>query len=242
MGLSLDPTALFAALLIPAQILFINLLLSADNALVIAMACRGLRPEDVQRATLLGISGAILLRLGMGSVAVILLRAPLLQLLAGVLLLGIAVRLTLIDGAGLEPDTDEAPSTQSQALLGAVWTIVVADVTMSLDNVVAIAAIAQGSLVYIAIGLALGIPMLIWGSNLIRELLDGNGWLVLVSGAFLGWVAGGVAIADPLLAAPIAAYAPALPYAVPVACAIFVLWQNLILDPRRAVFRGRHAA
>jgi YjbE family integral membrane protein len=241
MDFTLDPATLFVSLLIPAQILFVNLLLSADNALVIAMACRGLRPEDVQRATLLGILGAILLRLVMGSVAIFLLRLPLLQMAAGVVLLGIAVRLTLIDGAGLDQNAGEAAPARARALLATVWTIVVADVTMSLDNVVAIAAIAQGSLVYIAIGLALSIPMLIWGSNLIRELLDKNGWLVLVSGAFLGWIAGGVAVADPLVAGPIAAYAPALPYAVPAACAIFVIWQNLILDPRRAGLRGRHA-
>jgi len=238
---SLDPAALFYSLLIPAQILFVNLLLSADNALVIAMACRGLRAEDVQRATMLGIVGAIVLRLVMGSAAIFLLRAPLLQLAAGVVLLYIAVRLTLIDAAGLDEDAGAAGSAQSRALLGAVWTIIVADVTMSLDNVVAIAAIAQGSLLYIAIGLALSIPMLIWGSNLIRELLDGAGWLVLVCGAFLGWVAGGVAVADPIVAPAIAAYAPALPYAVPAAFAVFVVWQNFILDPRRSLLRGRHA-
>jgi YjbE family integral membrane protein len=240
--LSLDPAALLAGLLIPAQILFVNLLLSADNALVIAMACRGLRAEDVQRATMLGIVGAIVLRLAMGSAAIVLLRAPLLQLAAGVVLLFIAVRLTLIDGSRLDEEAGEAAPSSSRALMGAVWTIVVADVTMSLDNVVAIAAIAQGSLLYIAIGLALSVPMLIWGSNLIRELLDGAGWLVLVSGAFLGWVAGGVAVADSVVAPAIAAYAPALPYAVPAAFAVFVVWQNFILDPRRARLRGRHAS
>ena len=241
MNPALDPSALFASLLIPAQIFFVNLLLSADNALVIALACRGLRAQDVQKATLLGITGAIALRLAMGSAAIFLLRAPLLQMAAGVVLLGIAVRLSLLDGAGLETGAEAGGSAPSRALFAAVWTIVVADVTMSLDNVVAIAAIAQGSLVYIAIGLALSVPMLIWGANLIRDLLDNNGWLVLVSGAFLGWVAGGVAVADPLIAPAIAANAPALPYAVPAAGAVFVVWQNFILDPRRARLRGRHA-
>lgn len=238
---SLDPTAVFASLLVPTQILFLNLLLSADNALVIAMACRGLPAEDVQRATIIGITGAIALRLALGSVAVYLLRAPLLQIAAGVVLLWIAVRLTLIDAAGLEEDARRAGGSEPVGVLAAVRAIVVADVAMSLDNVVAIAAIAQGSVVYIAIGLALSIPMLIWGSNLIRELLDKSGLLVLVSGAILGWIAGGVAVADPLVAQPIAAYAPALPYAIPAACAIFVVWQNFILDPRRAGLRGRHA-
>lgn len=240
MDLALDPTTIFASLLVPVQILFVNLLLSADNALVIAMACRGLRPEDMRRATLLGIIGAIVLRLAMGSAAVFLLRAPLLQMAAGVALLWIAVRLTLLDGSGLDEAGEPAPA-ETRLMLGAVWSIVVADVAMSLDNVVAIAAIAQGSILYIAIGLGLSIPMLMWGSRLLHELLDKSGFLVLASGAFLGWVAGGVSVADPLVAGPIAAYAPALPYAVPAACAIFVLWQNLILDPRRARSRGRHA-
>ena len=241
MDFALDPSAIFASLLVPAQILFVNLLLSADNALVIAMACRGLPPGDVQRATLLGIVGAIVLRLAMGSVAIFLLRAPFVQMAAGVVLLWIAVRLTLVDGSGLADEGGEIPSAGTRGLLSAVQAIIVADLAMSLDNVVAIAAIAQGSIVYIAIGLALSVPMLIWGSNLIRELLDRSGLLVLASGAFLGWVAGGVAVADPLVAAPIAAYAPALPYAIPAASAVFVVWQNLILDPRRARLRGRHA-
>lgn len=241
MDFAVDPAVIFTWLLVPAQILFVNLLLSADNALVIAMACRGLPADEVQRATLLGIVGAIALRLAMGSVAIFLLRAPLLQMVAGAALLWIAVRLTLIDGTGLREDGREAPSAAKVAFFGAVWTIVAADVAMSLDNVIAIAAIAQGSLVYIAIGLALSIPMLIWGSNLIRELLDKSGLLVLASGAFLGWVAGGVAVADPMIAPSIAANAPALPYAVPAACAIFVIWQNLILDPRRGLAGDRYA-
>ena len=241
MDFAVDPAVIFTWLLVPAQILFVNLLLSADNALVIAMACRGLPADEVQRATLLGIVGAIALRLAMGSVAIFLLRAPLLQMVAGAALLWIAVRLTLIDGTGLREDGREAPSAAKVAFSGAVWTIVAADVAMSLDNVIAIAAIAQGSLVYIAIGLALSIPMLIWGSNLIRELLDKSGLLVLASGAFLGWVAGGVAVADPMIAPSIAANAPALPYAVPAACAIFVIWQNLILDPRRGLAGDRYA-
>ena len=241
MDFALDPSAIVASLLIPAQILFVNLLLSADNALVIAMACRGLPAEDMQRATLLGIVGAIVLRLAMGSMAIYLLRAPLVQMAAGVVLVWIAVRLTLVDGSALTDNRGETSFSETRGLFGAVQAIIVADVAMSLDNVVAIAAIAQGSIVYIAIGLALSIPMLIWGSNLIRELLDKSGLLVLVSGAFLGWVAGGVAVADPLVAAPIAAYAPALTYAIPAACAIFVVLQNLILDPRRARLGGRHA-
>jgi YjbE family integral membrane protein len=240
MPLVLEPASVLANLLVPVEILLVNLLLSADNALVIAMACRGLPAADIRRATVLGIFGAIVLRLALGSVALFLLRVPLLQMIAGAVLLWIAVRLTLTGGDGhLAEDGMIAPGGRERAFFEAVWAIIVADVAMSIDNVVAISTIAQGSLIYIAIGLALSIPMLIWGSNLIREILDGPGILMLLAGAFLGWVAGGVAVADPIVAPLVAANAPALPFAVPVAGAIFVIWQNLVLDPRRPR-PGRH--
>lgn len=244
-----DPAAAFATVLVPLQILLVNLLLSADNALVIAMACRGLPAEDLQRATLFGILGAIALRLLMGSVALALLRIPYLQLAAGAILLLIAVRLTLVRddeetraALAAEPAGEDASRRRSRAnFLNAVWAIVVADAAMSLDNVVAIAAIAKGSLLFIALGLAMSIPMLVWGSALIRQFLDRNGFLVLLSGMFLGWVAGSIAVSDPTIAASIETNAPALPFAVPLAGAIFVIWQSRILAPRRTSPGGEYA-
>jgi len=243
-----DPSAALSTVLVPLQILFVNLLLSADNALVIAMACRGLPAAEVQRATFFGIVGAIVLRLAMGSVAVVMLRAPYLQLAAGIVLLVIAVRLTLVrDDEGAQaalradPSNPDASRGAARAnLLGAVWAIILADSAMSLDNVIAIAAIAHGSLAYIAFGLAMSIPMLVWGSTLIRQFLDRNTFFVTLSGMFLGWIAGSIAISDPTIAPGIAANAPALPIAAPLACAIFVFWQSLILDPRRRRPGGKH--
>ena len=117
---SLDPTAVFASLLVPTQILFVNLLLSADNALVIAMACRGLPAEDVQRATIIGITGAIVVAArAWARSPIYLLRAPLLQIAAGVVLLWIAVRLTLIDAAGLEEDARRAGGSEPVGVLAA---------------------------------------------------------------------------------------------------------------------------
>jgi YjbE family integral membrane protein len=246
---SFDPSAAFATILVPLQILLVNLLLSADNALVIAMACRGLPAEEVQRATFFGILGAILLRLAMGSVALTLLRAPYLQLAAGVLLLLIAVRLTLVRDdeetrAALRADPTDADASRQRAradFLNAVWAIIVADAAMSMDNVVAIAAIAQGSLLFVGLGLAMSVPMLVWGSALIRQFLDKNGFFVLLSGMFLGWIAGSIAVSDPTIAASIEANAPALPFAVPLACAIFVLWQSRILSLRQKSPGGEYA-
>jgi YjbE family integral membrane protein len=242
MDLGFDPTVMLSRLLGPLQILFINLLLSADNALVIALACRGLPLEERRQATLFGIVGAIFLRIAMGGVALYLLRVTLLHIVAGAILLGIAVNLSLQRDHEIVPEAqEEAPSDAEHAakrdrarFLGAIWSIIIADTMMSFDNVIAIAAVAQDSLVYLSFGLLMSVPMLVWGSALIHELLDGNGYLILASGAFLGWIAGAIAVADPIVAAPIAAYAPFLPIAVPLACAIFVIWQSVILSSRRS--------
>jgi YjbE family integral membrane protein len=242
MDLGFDPTVMLSWLLGPLQILFINLLLSADNALVIALACRGLPLEERRQATLFGIVGAIFLRIAMGGVALYLLRVTLLHIVAGAILLGIAVNLSLRRDDEIVPEAqEEAPSDAEHAakrdrarFLGAIWSIIIADTMMSFDNVIAIAAVAQDSLVYLSFGLLMSVPMLVWGSALIHELLDGNGYLILASGAFLGWIAGAIAVADPIVAAPIAAYAPFLPIAVPLACAIFVIWQSVILSSGRS--------
>lgn len=157
-------------------------------------------------------------------------------------MLGIAVNLSLRRDDEIAPEgQEEAPSDAERAakrdrarFLGAIWSIIIADTMMSFDNVIAIAAVAQDSLVYLSFGLLMSVPMLVWGSALIYELLDGNGYLILASGAFLGWIAGAIAVADPIVAAPISAYAPFLPIAVPLACAIFVIWQSVILSSRRS--------
>ena len=175
-----DATAAFGSLLAPIQILFVNLLLSADNALVIALACRGLPFETMRKAMLLGTSAAIGLRIAMGSVALILIRIPFLRIAAAVILLVIAIRLTLQRDdaetrAALEagpPDGEYARLRARSEMIAAIWAIIAADAAMSFDNVVAVAAIAQDSLVYLSLGLIMSIPMLIWGSTLIRQILD----------------------------------------------------------------------
>jgi YjbE family integral membrane protein len=249
MDLGLDPTIVFGSLLAPVQILLVNLLLSADNALVIAMACRGLPREEIRRATLIGTVGAICLRIAMGCVALFLIRIPYLRIVASLILLVIAIRLTLQRDdeqthAALRaaPIDDEAARRGARAdLLATIQTIIIADAAMSFDNVVAVAAIAQDSLFYLSFGLLMCIPMLVWGSTIIRQFLDQNGYLVRISGAFLGWIAGSIAVSDPMVAPSIEAYAPFLPIAVPLAGAIFVVWQSLILDPDRENAGSLHA-
>ena len=120
-----------------------------------------------------------------------------------------------------------------------VATIVVADAIMSLDNVVAVATLANGSLLLLGFGLALSIPLLFWGSMAIRRVLDENPLLLMGSGMFLGWLAGGFIVSDPAVAPWIEANAPALPVVVPIACAVFVMWQSLILAQGRDLREGR---
>jgi YjbE family integral membrane protein len=235
--------SLFATLITPFQILIVDLLLSADNALVIAMACRGLPAEDTRVAAMVGTAGAVGLRLAMAAGAATLLNVPFLRLAAAVALLGIAIRLTLRSNeqaTQIALATAGEPESPAPYLLRIVATIVVADAIMSLDNIVAVATLANGSLILLGFGLALSIPLLFWGSMAIRRFLDENPLVVLGSGMFLGWLAGGIAVSDPVVSPWIEANAPALPVAGPIACAAFVMWQSLILGGRRDLREGRH--
>jgi YjbE family integral membrane protein len=233
--------SLFATLTAPLQILVVDLLLSADNALMIAMACRGLPAEDMRVAALFGTAGAVGLRLVMAVGAVTLLNVPFLGVAAAVALLGIAIRLSLRPGKGASRTalaTAEAPASY---LLRTVATIVIADAIMSLDNVVAVATLANGNLILLVFGLAFSIPLLFWGSMAIRCFLDENPLVVMVCGMFLGWLAGGIGVSDPVVAPWIKANAPVLSSVVPTTCAVFVLWQSVILASSRDLREGRDA-
>jgi YjbE family integral membrane protein len=235
--------SLIATLTTPLQILVVDLLLSADNALVIAMACRGLPAEDMRVAAFFGTAGAVGLRLAMAAGAATLLNIPFLRLVAAAALLGIAIRLTV--GPSEDARRIAAATAGELApapyLVRSVTTIVVADAIMSLDNIVAVATLANGSLALLAFGLALSIPLLFWGSMGIRRFLDENPLIVIASGMFLGWLAGGIGVSDPVVAPWIETNAQALPFVVPAACAVFVLWQSLLLASSRDLREGRDA-
>jgi YjbE family integral membrane protein len=236
--------SLVATLITPLQIIVVDLLLSTDNALVIAMACRGLPAENLRVAALLGTTGAVGLRVAMAAGAVTMLNTSFLKLAAAVALLGIAVRLTLTPTEGhrgTAPAESRDPISSAPYLLGSVATIVVADAIMSLDNVVAVATLANGNLILLGFGLALSIPLLFWGSIAVRRFLDDNPLVVTASGMFLGWLAGGIGVSDPIVAPWIQANAPALSFAIPIACAVFVMWQSLILASSRDLREGRDA-
>lgn len=173
------------------EIVIINLLLSGDNAIVIAMAGRRLPTYQRRSAVWYGTLAAILLRCVLTLGAVVLLHVPLLQTVGALLLIVIALQL-LIDRKEHAASTHAASS-----LAGAVWTIVVADFVMSLDNVLAVAAVANGDTVLLVIGIVMSIPIIIWGSSFIMRLLDRLPSLVYIGGGLLGYTAVEMMLKDP---------------------------------------------
>jgi YjbE family integral membrane protein len=214
------------------QIGLLDLVLSGDNAVVIALACRGLPVAQVKKAVMIGTSVAIVLRVLLTTLAGWLLLVPFLKIAGAGLLIVIAIKLLIEEGG----DAEDGPSESSPTTLaGAVATVLIADLVMSMDNVVGLAAVAQGSVFYLVLGLLLSVPLLMFGSLQITRLLQRQPMLVSVGGALLGYVAGDIAVADPLVAGWVNTQSPALNLLLPLLCAVFVVVQARIIRQRRAV-------
>lgn len=211
------------------QIIGIDILLSGDNAVVIALACRSLPPRQRRMGIMLGTGAAIGLRVVFAAVIVYLLTIPYLRIVGGLLLLWIAVKLLLP-----EPPAEEHAKEGKSNLWGAIWTIVVADAVMSLDNVIGIAAAAKGSITLLVLGLLISIPLIVWGSTLILKLLDRYPLIITLGGALLGYVAGEVIFSDPLINDWVERVAPLLHQLAPPLCAVLVVLLGLALTRRRA--------
>jgi YjbE family integral membrane protein len=177
------------------QIIFINVLLSGDNAIVIAMACRGLPQQQRRWGLIIGAGLAALLRIVFTVVLASLMMLPYLKLIGGVALLYISAKLLLPEG----PDKSEIEAAAH--LWRAVLLIVIADIVMSFDNVVAIAAAARGDFFLLAIGLAISIPLLVVGAALVAVLLDRFPILIWAGAALLGWIGGQTMATDPVFSA-----------------------------------------
>ena len=173
------------------KIIWINVLLSGDNALVIALACRSLEPRQRMWGMILGAGVAVFLRIIFTFIVASLLTLPFLKLVGGLALLVIAAKLLVPEKA------DEENVQAAQHLWAAVKIVAIADIIMSLDNVIAVAAAANGSVVLLVLGLLISIPMIIAGAALILALLDRVPALVWLGAALLGWVAGEVIATDP---------------------------------------------
>jgi YjbE family integral membrane protein len=176
------------------KIIWINVLLSGDNALVIAMACRNLEPKQRFWGMILGAAAAVILRIIFTGIVATLMGLPYLKLVGGLALLVIAAKL-------LVPEEEEEDGVKSAShLWAAIQIVVVADIVMSLDNVIAVAAAAQGSVPLLILGLAISIPLIVAGAALIMALLTRLPILVWAGAALLGWIAGEVIATDPAVA------------------------------------------
>lgn len=173
-----------------AQIIVINVLLSGDNAVVIALASRSLPPAQQKKAILFGSFGAVVLRIILTFFAAYLLTLPYLKLAGAALLLWIGIGL-------LKSDDDEEEIDAHSNLNAAIKTIIIADLVMSLDNVIGVAAAAKGSFVLLVLGLGISIPLIIYGSTIILKLMTRFPVIVTAGGGLLGWVAGEMAVTDP---------------------------------------------
>lgn len=198
------------------EILLINIVLSGDNAVVIAMACRNLPVEQQKKAIFWGSFGAIALRLVLTFVAVWLLKIPFVQAVGSVLLLYIAVKL-------LKNDGEEENIKSSSNLREAIKTIVIADLVMSLDNVLAVAGAAEGNLLLIGIGLAISIPLIIWASQMLMKLMNRFPIIVVLGAALLGYTAGEMILSDQAIGHFVEDFFPIGEYVIPIALAILVV-------------------
>jgi YjbE family integral membrane protein len=175
------------------KIIWINVLLSGDNALVIALACRGLEPRHRLWGMILGAGAAVLLRIVFTGIVASLMALPYLKLAGGLALVVIAAKLLVPEGE------DEEGVESASHLWAAVQIVVVADIVMSLDNVIAVAAAANGSVLLLILGLAISIPLIVAGAALIMALLNRLPILVWAGAALLGWIAGDVIATDPAI-------------------------------------------
>lgn len=198
------------------QIIFINIMLSGDNAVVIALACRSLPPKQQRRAIMFGSVGAIVLRIVLTFFAVMLLSLPFLKLVGGLALLWIGA--SMLDSN----DDGHGPDAHSN-LSAAIKTIIVADFIMSLDNVLGVAAAAKDNVVLLVVGLGISIPLIIFGSQIILKLMERFPIIITLGAGLLGWVAGEMLVGDSLVQGWIDTNAHFLHYLIPALCVILVV-------------------
>jgi YjbE family integral membrane protein len=208
------------------EIIWINIILSGDNAVVIALAARSLPPEQQRKAILLGSGFAVVLRIVLTLVAAKLLELSFLQIVGGALLVYVGVQLLT------EGEEAHAEGHGGGGLLTAVRTILIADLVMSLDNVIAVAAAAHGSTTLLILGLAISIPLVVFGSSLMIRVMDRFPVIVTLGAALIGWVGGETIASDVMLRPSVEAY-PWIHYAAAATGAVFVVLLGRALRKRQ---------
>ena len=209
------------------EIIGVNIVLSGDNAVVIALACRSLPPRQQRMAIFFGSAGAVVLRVVLTGFAVILLTKPYLKLVGGVLLLWIAVKLLLPE------EGDDGDAEGNASMFAAFKTIVIADLVMSLDNVLGVAAVAKGDVVLLILGLLISMPLIIYGSTVIMKLMGRFPVLITLGAALLGYVAADMGVSDPIVVPWVEAHMPYLHSVAPMLGAILVVLIGKFFARRR---------
>ena len=172
-------------------IIWVNIILSGDNAVVIALAARSLPQRQQKLAILWGAAAAVVLRIILTIVAVEMLKLSFLKLIGGVLLFWIAVKLLVPEDEG------DGDVKSSEHLIGAIKTILIADLVMSLDNVIAVAAVAKGSILLLVLGLVISIPLVVFGATMLMKVMERYPVIITVGAALIGYVAGEMLVTDP---------------------------------------------
>jgi len=215
------------------EIIVINILLSGDNAVVIALACRNLPDRQRRWGVFWGAIGAIVLRIILTFFAVSLLELSWLKVIGGVLLVWIGIKLIAEDEGDGEHEVKA-----SDRLLAAVRTVIVADVVMSIDNVLGVAAAAHGSLLLLIFGLVLSVPLVIGGAQLIMRLIERYPILIIAGGGLLGYVAGELIVEDSAIVGWVASHAAWLHWAAPLSGVALVIGLAKLLQRRHAARAG----
>ncbi len=210
-----------------ASIIGVNIVLSGDNAVVIALASRSLPPAQRNKAIFWGSAAAIILRVVLTLFAVQLLQWPWLKIIGAVLLFWIGVKLLI-------PEDEDGDIAAHEHLGAAIKTILIADLVMSLDNVIAVAAAAKGNTTLTIIGLALSIPLIIFSSTLLLKLMDRFPIIITIGAGLLGWVAGEMLVTDRAIGGWVDANAAWLHYAAPIAGVLFVVGLGTLLGKKHA--------
>jgi YjbE family integral membrane protein len=217
------------------KIAVINVVLSGDNAVVIALACRSLPPREQKRAFIVGTGGIVVLMTALTAFAAMLMTLPWLQIAGSVLLLWIGVKLLL-------PEDGTGDVRADGNFWNAVKTIIIADIVMSLDNVLGMAGAAQGHLGMLFVGLVITMPLILFGSALLMKLMERFPMFVTLGAGLLGYVAGDMAVGDLAVKGYVESHAHALDLIAPVLGALFVIIAGRLLARRKEMATEAAAA
>jgi YjbE family integral membrane protein len=208
------------------QIIGIDMVLSGDNAVVIALAANSLPPQQQRMAVVWGAGAAVGMRIVLATLAVALLTLPYLKIFGAALLLWIGVKLML-------PEDENKDIQSGESLIAAIKTIMIADAVMSLDNVIAVAGAAKGSVLLLALGLGISIPIVIFGSTILLKLMERFPIVVAFGAALLGYVGGEMVVSDPAIHHWVEAHVPRLHYVTAIGGALTVVIAGKMLTKKK---------